>query len=116
MDLRLRRCKHEPCVYCNPNYKGEQIYFPCQVDNFAISSTSKYLALETINKNDDHMIIKVKPLGMIDRFNGVDVHQTKFNTNLHDMSYIKKILQDRIYMDKHSHTLPIPKKILVHCQ
>ena len=66
-------CKHEPCMYYNSDYKGQQVYFLRQVDDFAISSIDATIANELINKIDKHMTIKVKPLGVIERFNGVDI-------------------------------------------
>ena len=75
-DMGFKSCKHEPCLYYHPNYKGEKIYFLRQVDDFAISSTNIDFANEIIDVIDNHMTIKVKPLGIIERFNGVDIKQT----------------------------------------
>ena len=96
------------CLYYNPNYKGEQVYCLQQVDNFAISSTQKHTALEIIDNIDKHMTIKVKPLGIISRFNGVDVQQMKYFTKLHNETYINKILKVKIDTDKHLQMLSLP--------
>lgn len=53
------------------------------------------------------MTIKVKHLGTIDRFNGVDVEQTKYYTKLGNETYIKKILLDKKYTDRPSHNLTL---------
>ena len=44
---------------------------------------------------DDHMTIKVKPLGVIERFNGVDIHQMQHYIKLNNVTYLKKILSDK---------------------
>ena len=35
-DLGFQTCRHEPCLYYHPDYKGEDIYFIRQVDDFSI--------------------------------------------------------------------------------
>ena len=35
-DLGFQTCRHEPCLYYHPDYKGQEIYFIRQVDDFAI--------------------------------------------------------------------------------
>lgn len=54
------------------------------------------------------MTIKVKPLGVINRFNGVDVHQTRSYIKVNNATYIKKVLVDKKYTNKLLHHLPIP--------
>ena len=53
-------------------------------------------------------MIKVKPLGIVDRFNRVDVEQTKYYTKISNATYIKKNLLDQKCTDKLTKTLPIP--------
>ena len=69
-DLGFFPCHHEPCLYVNPNYNGEKIYFLRQVDDFAISATTE--SLDVIDKINSKMSIDIKPLGIINRFNGVE--------------------------------------------
>ncbi len=38
------------------------------------------------------MTIEIKHLGLIERFNGMDIHQTKNYIKLYNTTYIKKIL------------------------
>ena len=46
---------------------------------------------------NEHMTIKVKPLGIIDRFNGVDVEQSSDYIKLSNATYIKKITRGKIF-------------------
>jgi len=70
-------CKHEPCLYYHPDYKNNEIYFIRQVDDFAIGCPDKKIAEEIIDIIDSYMTIKIKHLGVITRFNGVDITQTR---------------------------------------
>ena len=106
--LGFTPCKHEPCLYHHPNYKGHNVYFLRQVDDFAISALDPDIAHDIIAKIDDKMTIKVKPLGIIERFNGVDIDQTKQYIKLSNATYIKKITCDKHLEDLHGNHKPIP--------
>ena len=54
------------------------------------------------------MKIKLKPLGIIDRCNGVEVRQTMYYTKINTATYIKNILINKKCTDKPSHNLPLP--------
>ena len=101
-------CKHEPCLYHHPNYKGEQVYFLRQVDDFAISASCAKIANEIIAVIDKHMTIKVKPLGIIERFNGVDVEQSRDFIKLSNATYINKICQNKDLTSEHTNHAPLP--------
>ena len=108
LKLGFRACKHEPCLYYNEDYKGNKVYFLRQVDDFAISTTDPDIAQEIIQLIDDQITIKVKPLGVINRFNGVDVDQTKHYIKISNSTYIKKILLDKNLDHLSTHNMPIP--------
>ena len=50
------------------------------------------------------MTIRVKPLGVIERFNGVDVQQTDLYIKLSNATYINKIIQDK-HLTNNSHIM-----------
>ena len=54
------------------------------------------------------MTIKVKPLGIIERFNGIDISQTQHYIKLSNTTYIDKITCDKKLDHLPSHNLPIP--------
>jgi len=72
-DLGFTACKHEPCLYFNSNYKCEAIYFIRHVDDFAIGCKHQNVADKIIAMIDTKMSISLKPLGVIECFNGVDI-------------------------------------------
>ena len=53
------------------------------------------------------MIIKIKHLGVITWFNGVDVQQTRNYIKMNNATYIKKIVQDKILPTVSQHTHPL---------
>ena len=92
----------------NPNYKGHEAYFLRQVDDFAISALSIDICNAIIAEIDNHMTIKVKPLGIIERFNGVNILQTRHYVKVSNQTYLTKILSDKKIQQDASHNLPIP--------
>ena len=56
------------------------------------------------------MTIDVKPLGVISRFNGVDIHQTKQFVKISNETYIDKILQDKTWEPLNHSKAPIPMR------
>ena len=63
---------------------------------------------DIIDLIDSHMTIKVKPLGVIARFNGFDVHQIRHYIKLNNATYLKKIFSDKKCIDSPTHNLPLP--------
>ena len=110
MDLGFKPCHHEPCLYHHPSYKGQQIYFLRQVNDFAISCATKHLAKQIIQRINDKLTIDVKPLGTIPRFNGVDITQTKHFVKISNPTYIDKILQDKHWEPAQTIDAPLPMR------
>ena len=110
--LNLKACTHEPCLYYTDNYNntGKKVLFLRQVDDFAVSCKDKTTALDVIEKINKKMTINVKQLGIISRYNGVDILQTRNFIKLHNQTYINKILQrhDWIHQEKPMQSHPIP--------
>ena len=114
-ELKLRPCIHEPNLYYTNNYNntGKTVLFLRQVDDFAIACEDKSTATDVIESINNKMTIDVKELGMIDRFNGVDVLQSRHYIKLYNATYIRKILQHHHWLAKEyplSKAKPIPMK------
>jgi hypothetical protein len=112
-NLQLHPCTHEPCLYFSNNYNNtaKMVLFLRQVDDFAISCEDTATALDVIDKINSKMTIVVKQLGLIDRFNGVDVLQSRNFIKLFNRTYIEKILvrHDWIHNEKqYLHSFPTP--------
>ena len=90
--IGLKPTTHEPCLY-HGEYKGFEILFLRQVDDFAVASKNVQICHDIINDISDHLSEKMKILGVIDRYNGVQVDQTTDYIKIHNTEYISKILQ-----------------------
>ena len=103
-ELGLKPCTHEPYLYYTNNYKGtgKSILFLRQVDNFAVSCQDQSTASAVIQSINSKMTINVKNLGLITRFNGIDILQSKHYVKLYNTTYINKILtrHDWIHQEK----------------
>jgi deoxyuridine 5'-triphosphate nucleotidohydrolase len=108
-ELDLKPCTHEPCLYYTNNYnnKGQKILFLRQVDDFAVACESRTLASDIISKINDKMTIDVKELGLISRFNGVDVQQSRQYIKIYNKTYINKILVRHPWINNDEHFDPI---------
>ena len=110
-DMKLNPTTHEPCLYSG-TFQDKQIYFLRQVDDFAIACESETIAKEFVHAIDNKMSISIKYLGLLTRFNGVDIEQTQRTIKIHSETYIKKILREHDWLDtsRPCHTFPIPIK------
>jgi len=95
-ELNLRPCTHEPNLYYTNNYKGtgKEVLFLCQVDNFTISCADDDVSKDCIQAINSKMTIEIKELGIISRFNGIDVDQMQDYIKLSNATYIDKILKN----------------------
>ena len=109
VNLNMKPCHHEPCLY-QGRINGEEIFFLRQVDDFAISSASEETCKLLITLIQQQMSMEVHHLGIIKWFNGVDVQQTKDFVQINVQTYIKKIISKATWLDPHRklHNAPIP--------
>lgn len=95
--LHLKPTTHEPCLY-HGYYKGNEILFLRQVDNFAIASANDDINKEIINIINDKLTIEIKDLGPMIRYNGVDILQSKHYIKLSNATYFKKVLEEHDWL------------------
>ena len=114
-DIKLTPTKHEPCLY-HGVYKGNDILFSRQVDDFAIACNNEQIAKDMIaNIINSKMSVNIKYLRLLDRFNaGVDIAQTRQYIEIHNLTCLKKILKNYswIWKDKNYKRVknPVPMK------
>ena len=108
-DLGLTPATHEPCLYSG-NMNGRKILFLRQVDDFAVAAEEHDTAIQLITAINNKMRIEVKHLGLIDRFNGIDVHQTRHYVKLTCEKYLYKMVKSHEDLLKQvpSHPVPFP--------
>ncbi|GFH45233.1 hypothetical protein CTEN210_01707 [Chaetoceros tenuissimus] len=109
-ELRMKPTTHEPNLYQGKIGK-QTIYFLRQVDDFAIACNSENIAKDIIAKINEHMSVQIKYLGLLTRFNGVDVDQTKEYIKIHNKTYIQKILRGHAWLEpQYKQQKPTPMK------
>ena len=54
---------------------------------------------DIISNINSKLSMQIKSLGVINRFNGVDIAQTKDYINIYNKAYIRKILKDKNWLD-----------------
>ncbi|GFH58223.1 hypothetical protein CTEN210_14699 [Chaetoceros tenuissimus] len=112
--LNLKPCTHEPCLYYTNDYNntGKTVIFLRQVDDFAVACETKDIATQVISDINSKMSIDVKELGVISRYNGVDVSQTRHYIKLSNCTYIDKISKNHpwMLMEKPAGEFPIPMR------
>lgn len=101
--IGFRPTTHEPCLY-RGTFQGHITFFLRQVDDFAISTISETQADQIIQGINQHLHIPMKRLGLIQRFNGVDIEQTGTYIKLHCAKYLTKMLTDHQWLT----TEPLP--------
>jgi deoxyuridine 5'-triphosphate nucleotidohydrolase len=107
--LNLKPTTHEPCLY-HGQYKGNEILFLRQVDDFAVASRTAQISTDIINEIDKYMKIEIKDLGQLTRYNGVDIVQTKHYIKLNNLTYLNKIINEHKWMieNVYSSNQPLP--------
>ena len=112
-NLNLKPCTHEPNLYFTDDYKGtgKRVLFLRQVDDFAIACETQEIANMVVTDINSKMTIDVKHLGLITRYNGVDVEQRREYIKIHSTTYIDKLISQHKWLQndtEHSHSFPLP--------
>ena len=98
--------KHEPCLYSG-TYNGEHVLFLRQVDDFAISSRYTKTCYDLIADINRDMKTKIKELGILTRFNGTDILQSRNFVKISNKTYIEKISKGK-NINQQQAAFPLP--------
>jgi len=109
--IGLTPTTHEECLYYG-HFNGEKVYFLRQVDDFSVASKSKETCDELIKEISKHLTAPLKNLGVVDRFNGVQIEQNNRYVKIHNKEYEEKILGKHGWLNDQfkTKTRPIPMK------
>ena len=91
-DIGLTPTVHEPCLYSGV-INGDRVLFKRQVDDFACAAPSATTCQILFDLIDDHLLLPLKPLGLVTMFNGLDILQTRDYIKISCESYIDKICE-----------------------
>jgi dUTP pyrophosphatase len=107
-DIGMTPTTHEPCLYSS-TIDDQRVLFLRQVDDFSVASRDTAAARTLIDSINAKMRIEVKHLGLIDRFNGMDVHQTRHYMKITCEKYLYKMIKSHEWLIKGPHPInPIP--------
>jgi hypothetical protein len=121
-------CTHEPCLYFKRDPKasseGEEdhevymkktanngfVLILRQVDDFAISGTSREECNKVRQLIQNQMANELHDLGVIKRFNGLDIHQTRDYLKISCEIYIDKIVSHHGWQNEKAADRPVPMR------
>jgi hypothetical protein len=84
---------HEPCLYYKHHATLGLILLLQQVDDFIIGAKTMELCLDIKQQIQDSMVNVLNELGVIKRFNGLDIEQTRHYIKISAQTYINKIVE-----------------------
>ena len=89
--LRFTPTTHKRCLY-KGKMDGQKVLFLRQVDDFLVAVGNEQICNKVIDEVSKYLKAPLKNLGIVNRFNGVEVDQTKYYVKIHNIHYIEKIL------------------------
>jgi hypothetical protein len=107
-DLGFDHTTHEPCLYFKHHPEHGLILILQQVNNFLISAKTSQIADKVCQQIQSKMTNELNDLGVIKRFNGMDVAQTKHYVKISCHTYINKIISHHDWANKKHSNKPIP--------
>jgi hypothetical protein len=105
--LGYQSMHHERCLYQAVLY-GHWTMLLRQVDDFAFAVETETIGRNIVNNIDQHLRIRIKYLGVLKMFNGMDITQTKYYIKLHCTSHITRIIQQHQWTETTTKLYPIP--------
>ena len=90
-ELGFTATTHETCLYQN-KVEGELILLLRQVDDFSIASTNPALCEQVRKDIESRMQNPLNDLGLIKRFNGIDILQSRDYVKISCETYVDKIV------------------------
>jgi hypothetical protein len=98
---------HETCIYQN-KVDGDLVILLCQVDDFSIASTNPAHREKIRHDIEARMQNPLHDLGIIKRFNGIDILQARDFVKISCKTYIDKIVSHHGWQDEVASSQPIP--------
>jgi hypothetical protein len=108
--MGFKSTTHECCVYQN-TVAGEKVLFlKRQVDDFAVSCRDTVISKEIIQKIGAQLQVQLNDLGILKKFNGVNVLQTRDYTKIYYETFITKVLKHHGWEETITQHNPIPMR------
>ena len=108
--MHFKPTTHEPCLYHKRDANGNLILILRQVDDFLIAGPTLDDCQQIRNQIAGMMTNAMNDLGVIKRFNGVDIDQTRDYIKLSCETYIDKIVSHHGWTNEKCREFPIPMR------
>ena len=109
--LQFTPTTHEKCLYMKRSKANDRIQLLLrQVDDFAIAANDQDTCQKTISEIGSYLTVPLNDLGIIRKFNGVNVHQTKWYIKISCEDYITKLLEQHQWTTIQAANKPIPMR------
>ena len=112
-DMGFTATTHEPCLYFKNimhNTEQHKIMILRQVDDFIISGPTEMICQQVRNDIQRKMTCTLNDLGIIKRFNGVDILQSQEYIKLSCHTYINKIISHHEWKNLKAAKQPVPMR------
>ena len=101
---------HEKCLYSQRDAEDKLQMILRQVDDFSVSATEQQDCRDIIEQIGTHLTVPLNDLGIIRKFNVVNIQQTKWYIKISCEDYLLKILQQHDWLQLKAAALPIPMR------
>jgi hypothetical protein len=81
-----------------------------QVDDFSVAAATKEKCTEIIKSIGAHLTVPLNDLGIIRKFNGVNILQTRHYVKISCEDYLLKILMNHQWQDLKGSNMPVPMR------
>ena len=108
--LGFDHCTHESCLYFKTTTEHGLVLLLRQVDDFLIGTKTEDIARAVQANIQLHMTNELHDLGIIKRFNGMDVQQTRDYNKISCHTYIDKVIEHHRWQDEKAAKLPLPMR------
>ena len=106
-EVGFKSTTHERCIY-QTKIKNHQVLFLRQVDNFAVTSNDPSIANTDIAQIRAKLHVPLNHLGVIAKFNGIDVLQMRSHIKISCQTYLDKVLDGHKWQERQPGVDPIP--------
>jgi hypothetical protein len=108
--LGFAHTTHEQCLYFKRTEAAGLILILRQVDDFIIAAKDLSICKAIRAEIQGYMANPLNDLGIIKRFNGVDILQTRHYVKVHCETYIGRIVTHHGWTNEKAANLPLPMK------
>jgi hypothetical protein len=90
-DLGFQSTTHERCIY-QKTINGKKVLFLCQVDAFAVACKDPAISKHVIQQVGKGLTVPLHNLGILNKFNGVDIKQTRDYVKISCKSFLTEVI------------------------